>query len=708
MNRTTNATIWALSSLLFLGAGVQAGDFVDNGDGTVTDTKNKLMWQKEAYCQESEVGSMNWKEAVSFGKKLSFAGHDDWRLSSKKDMATLFAIFETGDDEFFSGFLDEYGGGNQFWTSTDYPKDPKKAWGFRFYGGDAGFYRWASKYSFCCRYVRSAKSARKRSSKSRRRARGGERFVTDETGTVLDTKTDLMWMEQDFYQIMGRPCRGYKEALGYLEKMNRTGFGGYSDWRLPDFYKEWKTVYIEKNRVEGFAGTDQEYLRIPKAFAEGGGYFFYTSTFIGDDQLALYNSSTGDAIVAGVGGLGGHGTSARLVRSHDGAASARKKVAARPKKAAARRKKAAPRRKKAAKTPALDALRRAAGRPAPAGKEEVVFSNRNKGTVWNLPVPTFQLSQPMVITKINTYHWNGGKGTKEPGRIGIRGVGSWQAEGAPGMANTPNAEWTAHPNVKLEAGEYAVTDSDPSSWSQNIASKGLGFVEVYGKPMKAAPAGRRPPVLRVEGTWDTNWQELVLEQDGRRVHGNYGEDNGEVFGEMSGKVLTGYWVEDDSGERCDDSKRGRHYWGKVKMKFDRGRFIAEWGYCDGELDRSDWDGALTKAASRPARKKAPVVPAFSVAGKWSTNWQDMALEQDGDRVTGTYEEDNGEVLGTLSGKVLTGYWIEDHSGEECSETKNGRSYWGRMKMTFTGGKFSAMWSYCDAKPVDGDWSGTRK
>ncbi len=114
-----------------------------------------------------------------------------------------------------------------------------------------------------------------------------------------------------------------------------------------------------------------------------------------------------------------------------------------------------------------------------------IFSNSNKNTVHNLKTTTFKLTRPMVITRIDTYHWNDQKGTP-PGKIGIRGVGLWQAKGWAGMHNTPNANWTVHPNIRLEPGIYAITDSDPATWSQNSGSGGFGFVEVFGKPINGS------------------------------------------------------------------------------------------------------------------------------------------------------------------------------------------------------------------------------
>lgn len=117
-----------------------------------------------------------------------------------------------------------------------------------------------------------------------------------------------------------------------------------------------------------------------------------------------------------------------------------------------------------------------------ANADEKIFSNSNKNVVHNLKTTSFKLTQPMLITRIDTYHWNDQQGSP-PGKIGIRGVGLWQATGWPGMHNTPDANWTVHPNIRLEPGIYFITDSDPATWSQNSGSGGLGFVEVFGQPI---------------------------------------------------------------------------------------------------------------------------------------------------------------------------------------------------------------------------------
>ena len=75
---------------------VFAGDvYVNNGDGTITDTKTQLMWKQ---CSEGQQGKAcsggatkyTWDDAMStFGKGISFARYDDWRLPTHEELRTL-------------------------------------------------------------------------------------------------------------------------------------------------------------------------------------------------------------------------------------------------------------------------------------------------------------------------------------------------------------------------------------------------------------------------------------------------------------------------------------------------------------------------------------------------------------------------------------------------------------------------------------------
>ena len=59
-------------------------DFIDNGDGTVTDTATGLMWQ-----QDDSGSTHNWQEALAYAESLELAGYRDWRLPNAKELQSI-------------------------------------------------------------------------------------------------------------------------------------------------------------------------------------------------------------------------------------------------------------------------------------------------------------------------------------------------------------------------------------------------------------------------------------------------------------------------------------------------------------------------------------------------------------------------------------------------------------------------------------------
>jgi len=59
-------------------------DFVDNGNGTITDNATGLTWTKD----DSGAG-MNWKDALNYCESLDHAGSDDWRLPNVKALQSI-------------------------------------------------------------------------------------------------------------------------------------------------------------------------------------------------------------------------------------------------------------------------------------------------------------------------------------------------------------------------------------------------------------------------------------------------------------------------------------------------------------------------------------------------------------------------------------------------------------------------------------------
>ena len=104
--------------------GYGENEFVDNGDGTVTDLTVGLTWQQN----DSGVG-MDWKNAISYCENLTLAGEDEWRLPNVKelqyivdysrspdttDSAAIDPVFET------TVFSNELGNNDYayYWSST--------------------------------------------------------------------------------------------------------------------------------------------------------------------------------------------------------------------------------------------------------------------------------------------------------------------------------------------------------------------------------------------------------------------------------------------------------------------------------------------------------------------------------------------------------------------------------------------------------------
>jgi outer membrane protein OmpA-like peptidoglycan-associated protein len=97
----------------------------------------------------------------------------------------------------------------------------------------------------------------------------------------------------------------------------------------------------------------------------------------------------------------------------------------------------------------------------------------------------------------------------------------------------------------------------------------------------------------VVGIWNTNWGELHIYRYGKIIAGWYTEDYGEILGELSDEhTIIGKWVENDSGETCDESIYDRNHWSRMIMKFndDFTELTVKWGYCTNEPTKEDWKG----------------------------------------------------------------------------------------------------------------------
>ncbi|MBI5647749.1 MAG: DUF1566 domain-containing protein [Ignavibacteriae bacterium] len=59
-------------------------DYVDNGDGTVTDRATGLMWQRA-----DDGVARDWEQTLTYAEGLSLAGYNDWRLPNAKELQSI-------------------------------------------------------------------------------------------------------------------------------------------------------------------------------------------------------------------------------------------------------------------------------------------------------------------------------------------------------------------------------------------------------------------------------------------------------------------------------------------------------------------------------------------------------------------------------------------------------------------------------------------
>jgi hypothetical protein len=94
------------------GSDLDVGLFLDQEDGTVVDLTTGMMWQ-----QGDDEQERSWEEALSFCEALVLAEHEDWRVPTAKEIATLVDNlgfnFSINEDVFL-------GTPGHFWSATTF------------------------------------------------------------------------------------------------------------------------------------------------------------------------------------------------------------------------------------------------------------------------------------------------------------------------------------------------------------------------------------------------------------------------------------------------------------------------------------------------------------------------------------------------------------------------------------------------------------
>jgi hypothetical protein len=182
----------------------------------VTDNNTGLGWQRIA----TGGSTFPWDNAIAHCDGLTYGGYDDWRLPTRKELATLsnYGRYEPAIDiDAFPGTLASTG----YWSFSLYGYSTDEAWSVYFdYGDLKGHNKTDNDYARCVRGEEwNPESIFEESTIA------GEVIVTD-------TETGLKWTK-DYVTD-----KTWQQAMDYCETLD---YGGFTDWRLPNI-EELKTL----------------------------------------------------------------------------------------------------------------------------------------------------------------------------------------------------------------------------------------------------------------------------------------------------------------------------------------------------------------------------------------------------------------------------------------------------------------------------------
>jgi hypothetical protein len=189
--------------VVLLAAAIPAsGTFTDNGDGTVTDDVTGLMW-----IQNDNSTPQGKDAACAYCEDLVFAGYEDWRAPTIKELQT---IVDYGYDSpaIDGSVFDIATVGNQYWSSTPLPSIPSFAWGIYTSSGIVDSL-WSNSYIRCVRGNVLETT-----------------FVANGDGETVTSSNGLVWSKQTSDSNMS-----WEDANAYCNTLEA---GGMSEgWFLP-------------------------------------------------------------------------------------------------------------------------------------------------------------------------------------------------------------------------------------------------------------------------------------------------------------------------------------------------------------------------------------------------------------------------------------------------------------------------------------------
>jgi len=177
--------------------------FINNNDGTITDTETGLVWQKD------HTDPITWQKALDYTKSLNLAGYTDWRLPTETELSTLTDYGTCSPLIEFPETFDEW-----FWSLCSYTLNSGYAWYASFNGKDVHY----GGRNIGLNSVRCVRGKMK-STKFRVIVAGSRGF---NDFTLMCQKLDKLLSNKESVEIISGTCRGadqlgerYAESRGY-------------------------------------------------------------------------------------------------------------------------------------------------------------------------------------------------------------------------------------------------------------------------------------------------------------------------------------------------------------------------------------------------------------------------------------------------------------------------------------------------------------
>lgn len=123
----------------FQGATWPATRFIDNSNGTITDSLTGLVWLKNANC----FGTQTWSNSLTSANNLASGacGLSDgstagaWRLPNRKELFSLINRQQSSSSTWLTGLGFSSVLSKAYWTSSSYANNTNYAWSIRMYDG---------------------------------------------------------------------------------------------------------------------------------------------------------------------------------------------------------------------------------------------------------------------------------------------------------------------------------------------------------------------------------------------------------------------------------------------------------------------------------------------------------------------------------------------------------------------------------------------